>query len=437
MSAIEPIDSLSPSSSRMSMLQMYQDSLYANSQPASATNTVSPMMLTMVQQLIQMLLQQLLQSLLSQQQGGAGNGPMGGNGGGGVTSGGGFNPAGGGAPGGGGFNPAAGGGGGGGGFKPAAQPVGPSNNTRDLGFTPPSAHEPSPWTDSNRPKIQAPETPHKPTHTTQPPAPQPAPRPVESGSTNNKVDDNASTNKINRTEAVVPASKGEVEVNKPIIVGPGEVYDGKDQLFRAGKGLNGSGSAEGQDPMFIVAPGGTIKNVQIDSRGQDGKLYGDGIHLMGDAKVDNVHVRHGGPDDMITIDGPGNRARDAYLAKLDSNSIKTDGPANVEITNSSFHHAHDKVIQVNGDANVKMKNIQADDVNQLLVTMGGKPITAHVEVEDSSLKGVRSHTVRLDSRNSSVEFKNVDTDSGQVQVMAGDPGKVSGATKVVASTDPA
>jgi hypothetical protein len=69
--------------------------------------------------------------------------------------------------------------------------------------------------------------------------------------------------------------------------------------------------------------------------------------------------------------------------------------------------------------------------------MGGKPITANVEVEDATLKGVHSHTVRLDSRNSSVSFRNVETDNGQIQVMAGDPGKVSGATKVVASTDPA
>lgn len=390
MSAIEPVDSLSSSSRRLSMLQMYQDSLYANNPAAPASNAVSPMMMMIVQQLFQSLLQQLMQSLMSQQ--GAGNSPMGGGAGQSPGGGGGFNPAGGGA------NP-------GGGSTPALPQ--PSN-----GPVPPVQHRPAP--------------------TAHAPAPQAAP-----GNGSTGVENAAPVSPVRRTEAVLPASKGEVEVNKPIIVGPGEVYDGKNQLFRAGQGLNGSGAAEGQDPMFIVAPGGTIKNVQFDARGKDGKLYGDGIHLMGDAKVDNVHARHGGPDDMITIDGPGNRARDAYLAGLDASSLRANGPAKVEITNSSFHHAHDKVIQVNGDANVKLKGIQAEDVNQLLVTMGGKPITANVEVEDATLKGVHSHTVRLDSRNSSVSFRNVETDNGQIQVMAGDPGKVSGATKVVASTDPA
>lgn len=415
------------------MLQMYQDSLYSNSQSAPAGNTISPMALMMVQQIFLSLLQQLMQSLQSSQ-GGTGNGSMGGGGGGG---GGGYSPGGGGGfnPGGGGFNPGGGGfNAGGSGFNQFAPQPESSPVTRDLGVQPPPAPEPFQWPNTELSKTQMPEVPQKPTHTTPPPPAQPPVSPSPSP----KVDDNkSSVGKTSRVDAVAPSSKGEVEVNKPIIVGPGEVFDGKNQLFRAGKGLNGNGSAEGQDPMFIVAPGGTIKNVQFDGRGKDGNLYGDGIHLMGDAKVDNVHALHGGPDDMITIDGPGNRQRDAYLAGLSQDAAKTSGPANVEITNSSFRHAHDKVIQVNGDANVKMKNIQAEDVNQLLVTMGGKPITAHVEVEDSTLKGVHSHTVRLDSGNSSVSFKNVETDNGEINVMAGDPSKVSGATKVLSSTDPA
>lgn len=249
-----------------------------------------------------------------------------------------------------------------------------------------------------------------------------------------KVDSGTPVAASSRPGAVLPKPAGEVEVNKPIVVGPGEVFDGKNQLFRAGQGLDGGGP-EKQEPMFIVAPGGTIRNVQFDGR-NGGKLLGDGIHLMGDAKVDNVHAVHGGPDDMITIDGPGNRARDAYLAGIDASSIPS-RPANVEITNSSFRHAHDKAIQLNGDANLKLKGIQAEDVGQLAVTMGGKPITANVSIEDATLNGVRSHVFRFDSRNSSVDIRNVETDNGRIQVMAGDPGKVSGATTVMASTDPA
>ena len=262
------------------------------------------------------------------------------------------------------------------------------------------------------------------------------PAPVTpSVSTPAKTDSSTPVAASSRPGPVLPPHTGEVEVNKPIIVGPGETFDGKNQLFRAGRGLNGGGTAESQDPMFIVAPGGTIKNVQFDGR-NGGQLLGDGIHLMGNAKVDNVHGVHGGPDDMITIDGPGNRARDAHLAGIDPKSIPS-GPATVEITNSSFRHSHDKAIQINGDANLKMKGIYADDVGQLAVTLGGKPITANVSIEDSTLNGVRSHTFRFDSRNSTLDIKNVETDNSRIQMMAGDPSKVSGATTVMASTDPA
>jgi hypothetical protein len=250
-----------------------------------------------------------------------------------------------------------------------------------------------------------------------------------------KTDSSTPVAASSRPGPVLPPHAGEVEVNKPIIVGPGETFDGKNQLFRAGRGLNGGGTAESQDPMFIVAPGGTIKNVQFDGR-NGGQLLGDGIHLMGNAKVDNVHAVHGGPDDMITIDGPGNRARDAHLAGIDPKSIPS-GPATVEITNSSFRHSHDKAIQINGDANLTMKGVYAEDVGQLAVTLGGKPITANVSIEDSTLNGVRSHTFRFDSRNSTLDIKNVETDNGRILVMAGDPSKVSGATRVMDSTDPA
>lgn len=226
---------------------------------------------------------------------------------------------------------------------------------------------------------------------------------------------------------VLPPHKGVVEVNKPIIVGPNEVFDGKNQLFKAGPGLNGGGTAETQEPVFILAPGAQLKNVQFEG--------GDGIHLLGDAKLDNVHAVHGGPDDMVTIDGPGNKAHDAQLAGIPLSEIPSNKPANVEIQNSSFRHSHDKAIQVNGDANIKLKGVYAEDVGQLLVTLGGAPITAHVSIEDSEIKDLRSHLFRLDSHNSTLDIaSDVKTDNGQIQVMMGDPSKASGATRVMAST---
>ena len=217
-------------------------------------------------------------------------------------------------------------------------------------------------------------------------------------------------------------------MNKPIVVGPGETFDGKNQLFTAGPGLSG-GSAETYQPVFILGPGATLKNVQFQG--------GDGVHLLGSGKIDNVHAVHGGPDDMITIDGPGNRAHDAQLAGISPASIPP-GPAEVEITNSSFRHSHDKAIQVNGDAQVKLRGVYAEDVGQLLVTLGGQPIKADVSIEDSRFSGVRSHLVRLDDRDSTLRIgPNVSTDSGRIPIMMGTPANASGATVVMPSSDPA
>lgn len=242
------------------------------------------------------------------------------------------------------------------------------------------------------------------------------------------TDDSTPTSGSRPAGDVLPPNTGVEEVNKPIIVKAGTTYDGKNQLFRAGPGLNGGGTAETQEPVFILEPGAKLKNVQFEG--------GDGIHLLGDATLDNIHAVHGGPDDMITIDGPENKAHDAQLAGISLSSIPN-RPANVEITNSSFRHSHDKAIQVNGDANIKLKGIYAEDVGQLLVTRGGYPITAHVSLEDATIKGLRSHLIRLDSRNSTLDISNVKTDNGRIQVMMGDPSKVKGATTVMPSTDPA
>jgi hypothetical protein len=209
-----------------------------------------------------------------------------------------------------------------------------------------------------------------------------------------------------------------VVVNKPIVVKPGEDFDGKGKLFVAGPGLKGGGTAETADPVFIVGPGAKMNNVNYEG--------GDGIHLLHDAKLDNVHAIKGGPDDMITIDGPGNQARDAQLAGLSLDSIPKRA-AEVSITNSSFQHSHDKVIQINGDANLKLDNIYAKDVGQLAVTLGGAPIEAHVSLNNAELHDVRSHTFRFDSQRSSVTLgDDIDMGGAKMSVMMGDTSKVRG-----------
>ncbi|GKT20227.1 pectate lyase [Acidovorax sp. SUPP3334] len=220
----------------------------------------------------------------------------------------------------------------------------------------------------------------------------------------------------------VGAPTGVVEVNKPIVVAAGTTFDGKGQLFQAGPGMNGGGTAETQLPMFILEPGASIKNLQFKG--------GDGIHLMGDAKLDNVHGLQTG-DDFVTVNGAGNRASDAQRAGFSSKDVPS-GPAKVEITNSSFQNGHDKAIQINGDVDLKLKGIYADNIGQLAVTRGGYPITANVELSDATLQNLKSFTFRFDSKQSTVNIANTDVDGGKtpVNVMAGDPSKIKGADSV-------
>lgn len=215
-----------------------------------------------------------------------------------------------------------------------------------------------------------------------------------------------------------------VDVNKTIIVHAGETFDGGGKYYRPTKALGDGGVSETQLPVFIVESGGSLKNVQYSGA--------DGIHLMGDAKLDNVVNRDVG-EDAITIDGADNRAVDAQRAGVAATALGR--PAQVEITNSSFFHAHDKVIQTNGDANVKLKGIQASDVGQLMVTSGGKPITAHVDFENSVLRDVKYDVFRFDSHTSSVNFKNDDTGHAGLEAMMGDTHKATGAASVRQSTD--
>jgi Pectate lyase len=289
---------------------------------------------------------------------------------------------------------------------------------------PSPAHSPAPPPPPSKGSEPTHSTGSAPTHA---PAPAPAPAPAAEHKPHT-----GSTSSTASAGPIKPPSTEGVEVivvNKPIVIKPGEEFDGKNKLYVAGPGLKGGGTAETADPVFIVGPGASMKNVMFEG--------GDGIHLLHDAKLDNVHAIKGGPDDMITIDGPGNRARDAQLSGISLNGIPS-RPAEVSITNSTFQHSHDKVIQINGDANVKLDNIYAKDVGQLAVTLGGAAIEAHVKLENATLSDVRSHTFRFDSVRSSVELGgNIDAGGKTPSVMMGDPSKVEGKANVQASTSKA
>ncbi len=87
-------------------------------------------------------------------------------------------------------------------------------------------------------------------------------------------------------------------VNSTIVVKSGETYDGGCKRFKAGSSLGDGSQDEGQDPVFVLEDGATIKNVVL------GFPAADGIHTEGDANLYNIHWEDIG-EDALTVEGSG------------------------------------------------------------------------------------------------------------------------------------
>ncbi|KPY55325.1 pectate lyase [Pseudomonas syringae] len=146
---------------------------------------------------------------------------------------------------------------------------------------------------------------------------------------------------------------GEVNVVKDTIkVGAGQVFDGHGATFTADKSMGTGDQDEHQKPLFELAEGAVLKNVNL------GENEADGIHVNAknseQVTIDNVHAQNVG-EDMITVKGEGG-------AKV----------TNLNITNSSANGADDKVIQLNADTHLKVDGFKATDFGTLVRTNGGK-----------------------------------------------------------------
>ncbi|PWC12792.1 pectate lyase [Brenneria roseae subsp. americana] len=197
------------------------------------------------------------------------------------------------------------------------------------------------------------------------------------------------------------AGKDVTTVNETIKVGPGEVFDGGGKTFVAGSALGDGSQAEGQKPIFELAQGATLKNVVF------GDNAADGVHVRGDAKIDNVHWTNVG-EDALTVK---------------SNNGK---PANVEITNSSAQGASDKIFQLNADANLTIDNFKAKDFGTFVRTNGGQQGNwnlnlSNIDAENGKFSFVKSDSEGLNVKGSNLNLVNVNNhykvpDSANLQV---------------------
>ncbi|MCR8719291.1 pectate lyase [Pseudomonas syringae] len=141
-------------------------------------------------------------------------------------------------------------------------------------------------------------------------------------------------------------------VEDTIKVGAGEVFDGHGATYTADKSMGNGDQSENQKPMFELAEGATLKNVNL------GENEVDGIHVKAknaqEVTIDNVHAENVG-EDMITVKGEGG-------AKV----------TNLDIKNSSAEGADDKVVQLNANTHLKMDGFKADDFGTMVRTNGGK-----------------------------------------------------------------
>ncbi|MFJ5406874.1 pectate lyase [Pectobacterium punjabense] len=199
-----------------------------------------------------------------------------------------------------------------------------------------------------------------------------------------------------------PTASGDATVvNDTIKVGPGEVFDGGGKTFTADSKLGDGGQAEGQKPLFELAQGATLKNVVL------GDNAADGVHVRGDAKIDNVHWTNVG-EDALTVK---------------SNNGK---PANVEITNSSAQGAADKIFQLNADANLTIDNFKAKDFGTFVRTNGGQQGNwnlnlSNIDAENGKFSFVKSDSEGLNVKGSNINLTNVNNhykvpDSANLQV---------------------
>jgi hypothetical protein len=143
-------------------------------------------------------------------------------------------------------------------------------------------------------------------------------------------------------------------------------FDGKLTRYVGTGDLGSGGQKEGQDPLFLVKAGGSLKNVIL------GAPAADGVHCEGSCTIDNVWWEDVG-EDAITLEGK------------DSSIV-------YRISNSGARHATDKVIQHNGAGTLYVKNFLVEDFGKLYRSCGncGTQYARHSEFDTIVANGSKS-----------------------------------------------
>ena len=164
-------------------------------------------------------------------------------------------------------------------------------------------------------------------------------------------------------------------------------FDGKGARFIGTGDLGSGGQNEGQDPLFRIKAGGSLKNVIL------GSPAADGVHCEGSCTIDNVWWEDVG-EDAITLDGSSS-----------SNVYR--------ITNSGARKATDKVIQHNGGGTLYVKNFLVEDFGKLYRSCGncGDQYERHSEFDTIVANGSKSVLAGVNTKyKDSAKFANIFAD---------------------------
>jgi pectate lyase C len=167
-------------------------------------------------------------------------------------------------------------------------------------------------------------------------------------------------------------------VSDTIVVDSGETYDGGCRIYRADPDELGDGSQEeGQQPVFEVESGGTLRNVVIGASGADG------IHVSGNVTLENVHWLDIG-EDALTVDGSGT----------------------VVVNCGSAANSADKVFQVNATSTLRISNFTVRQAGKFIRQNGSTTFRVDVFIDHSDISNMSESIFRTDSTSSHITFTN-------------------------------
>ncbi|ENH96334.1 secreted pectate lyase [Gracilibacillus halophilus YIM-C55.5] len=169
-----------------------------------------------------------------------------------------------------------------------------------------------------------------------------------------------------------------IQVNQTIVVEEGDTFDGEGRRYVANPDTVGDGSQdEGQDPVFRLEDGATLRNVVL------GYPAADGVHTYGDALVENVVWENIGEDAL---------------------TIKDNG--HVTVRGGMAQNGDDKMFQVNAPSTFEILNFTAKNAGKMIRQNGGTTFQTSIFIEGSVITDMDEAIFRTDSNSSGVTMTN-------------------------------